>query len=95
MDEIIEGQTVIIDVETRLKGVLKDPENVSCMVKAPNGTVTTYVYPSAEVRRLDMGQYEVAVVVGAPGSWGFRAVSSGIVDAVKEVPVNVRASHVI
>lgn len=95
MADLVQGQAIVVDVEYRVEGVLRDPTNVSCLVRSPNGTVTTYVYPSTEVRRLDVGQYEVAVVTNAPGTWAFRAVGSGVVDAVQETSVNVRASSVI
>ena len=97
MAKLVEGQAIIVDIEFRVGGRLVDPDTTQVLVKPPLGDVRTFVYPSAQVQRLDIGQFEFSTVVDQPGTWGFRAVGSGPggVNAVYEIVENVADSRVI
>lgn len=93
--ELIEGQSIIVEIEFRLEGVLTDPSIVRCLVRSPNGETTELAYPSASLVRRDVGVYEASVLADRGGTWAFRATGVGVVDAVREVVTNVTPSMVI
>lgn len=88
----IVGQTVINEIEFRSEGVLRDPTIVRCLVRAPSGAVEELVHPSSRLVRRGVGRYDASVITDAPGTWVFRAVGVGVVDAVQEASVNVAPS---
>lgn len=93
--EHVTGQALIAEIEFRVEGVLTDPAIVRCLVRAPDGTTSELVYPSTSLVRRDVGVYEASAIADQPGTWVFRAVGVGIVDAVKEVATNVAPSLVL
>lgn len=88
------GDTMVCAFEFRLEGVLTDPTVVRCDVRRPSGSIAEFVFPSAELRRVNVGQYEVTIVPDEFGTWGFRATGIGGVAGVKEDVVNVARSVV-
>lgn len=90
-----EGQRVLIEAEFRLLGVPTDPTIVQVLARKPFGNVTVYNYPAVELTRRDVGLYETAILVDAPGQWHFRITGTGVVDAVTEVDLDVLDSNVI
>lgn len=73
-----------------------DPAAVTFKVDAPDGTITTYTYPSsAEIVKDGVGRYRVVHVPTAAGTWRFEfggaganynRVFSGTVVATDTVP---------
>lgn len=91
----IVGQKAVVEMEFRLKGVLTDPQIVQCTVRAPDGTMSTANYPSDDIVRRGVGQYDVAVTLDQAGAWSIRPDGSGTVDAVTETTVIVQPSRVL
>ena len=91
---IFVGQRIPVEGAFRLRGVPRDPMVVRCLIKPPSGGLVSLVYPNESLRRLDTGLYEAAVAVTEPGTWYFRWEGAGTVDAVTEIPVEVRPSVV-
>lgn len=93
--QYVEGQRVIIEGVFRLEGVPTDPTLVRCYARAPSGAVEELVYPSTDLVRTDPGTYEATVTATEPGTWGFRMVGAGNVEAVREVTTTVLPSAVL
>jgi len=91
----VEGQRLIIEAEFRLEGVPTDPSVIQCFVRSPAGVTTQLAYPSPDLSRLDLGLYEANVLADGPGTWTFRFIGSGAVEAVREVDASVSASKVL
>ena len=89
------GSRLIIEGEFRLDGVPTDPTIVRCYTRSPDGAVAELVYPSADLVRIDLGTYEAFVTATMAGTWGFRFVGLGDVEAVREVVTTVAPSYVI
>ena len=74
-------------------GVLTDPTTVTVKIRAPSGTVTTYVYGSdAEVVKDSVGVYHVEYTVTAAAIWHVRWNGTGACVASSEVSFNIDAS---
>lgn len=74
-------------------GAAIDPDSVSFRVKAPDGTVTVYVYlTDAELVKEATGVYHVDVDANANGEWFYRWESSGLGQAAAEGRFIVKAS---
>lgn len=93
--DVIAGQALVIDFEFRRRGVLADPTIVRVLARSPTGTRTEIVYPSDGIVRVAVGQYQASVLADIPGTWAFRVVGVGVVDAVQEGSINVQPSLVI
>lgn len=93
--EPVVGDTLICAFEFRLEGVLTDPTVVRCDIRRPSGGIQELPFPSAELQKVDVGQYEATVVTDEAGTWGFRATGIGVVSGVQEDVVNVAASRVL
>jgi hypothetical protein len=90
----IVGSRLSSECNFRIAGVLTDPAAVICTVKSPAGNVTTYTYPAA-IFRDTAGVYRAEFVADEAGTWWVRFEGSGVVEAVNETAVSVRASSVI
>ena len=88
------GQKITIEGEFRLLGNPEDPIVIQLRYKSPNGSTITLSYPSADLRRVSQGFYEGFVTVDLPGSWWFRWIGAGVVEAVNEQFLEVLPSNV-
>ena len=85
-----QGQKVRCSVDFKVNGVLTDPTTVTCKVKDPSGTVTTYVYGTdAALVKDAVGQYHVDVITDEKAEWNFRFEGTGTCTAVEEQAFNV------
>jgi hypothetical protein len=79
-------QTASVDV---------DPSTVTFKVKAPAGTVTTYVYlTDAQVVKDSVGDYHVDVSASEDGQWWYRFESTGTGQAAAENSFYVKSEVV-
>jgi hypothetical protein len=92
MTPIYVGQQLLVEMEFRLLGAPTDPTTVRLIVRAPSG-IQSEVLAEAMVHR-DVGLYEAAVLVDAPGTWVFRGEGEGAVAAVHEHTVHVEPSAI-
>lgn len=70
---------------TTLAGAAHDPDVVSCIVLAPDGTETTYVYDTdPEVVRDELGVYHLDIDVDQAGRWYHRWVATGFGQAAEQ-----------
>lgn len=68
-----------------------DPTTVTLKVRAPGGTVTTYVYETdEEVVKVSTGRFRAEIPVTAEGTWHYRWEGTGDVTAAGEKQFNVR-----
>ena len=73
-----------------------NPTTVTCQVRAPDGTVTTYTYgEDAEVVQDGAGKYHLDLLITASGAWHYRWAGTGACTAADEVTFRVRASSVL
>jgi hypothetical protein len=93
--QFVEGGSIIAQVEFRLEGVRVDPVIVRAFVRHPSGNLEEISFPSTHFVKVDIGLYELTVLADEPGTWAFRAVGTGTIDAVQEGVVNVISSNVI
>jgi hypothetical protein len=71
------GQQVkVIDTITQ-SGVDVDPSTVTCKVKDPSGTVSTYTYSGGDITRESTGVYSYVVDANADGKWHYRFQATG------------------
>lgn len=70
---------VLTNVFTTAAGDLVDPATVTLVVTDPQGTVTTYTWPSpSTITRVSAGTFQVDQPCGsAPGLWGFVWIGTG------------------
>ena len=81
-----QGQKVRCSVVFTVDGVATDPSTVTCKVKNPAGTISTYVYDTdVEVVKTDVGAYYLDVVTDKKGEWNFRFEGTGTCTAVDEL----------
>lgn len=77
-------------------GVAIDPDAVSITIKAPDGTVTSYVYGTdIEVVRDGVGLYHMDVDANQAGTWFYRFESTGVGQAAEERRFIVREAQAI
>ncbi len=73
-----------------------DPDVVNVSVRAPDETVTTFVYgTNAEVIRDDPGEYHSDVNANQSGTWYYRWFSTGDGQAAEENRFEVRPAMAI
>lgn len=71
-----------------------DPSTVSCTVKVPSGTSTTYTLSGGTVTRESTGNYYVDLPVSAKGTYRVRWFSTGSGQGAEESWFQVRAQQV-
>ena len=70
-----------------------DPTTVKCVIKAPDGTVTTYVYGTdVELVKDGAGVYHLDVVANQNKRWHYRYEGTGTCTAVEEGSFQVRSA---
>ena len=84
----------VIRVETnpvfKVGSVATDPTTVTWKAKAPDGTLTTYVYgTNAQLVKAATGDYYVDHTPATAGWWAYRIEGTGTCVAVAEVTVEV------
>lgn len=89
---IYQGQRLLVECEFRLNGVPTDPIVVQCTYRPPSGGQTSLNFPDPALTRTREGLFVANVVVDQGGIWCFRFEGFGTVDAVHEIPVEVKAS---
>jgi hypothetical protein len=94
MADVFVGQNLLIECEFRLNGVPTDPSIVTVASRSPLGTYVVLTYPNANLIRRSTGLFEASIPASESGTWAFRAVGVGIVDAVNEFTMTVLASGV-
>jgi hypothetical protein len=80
------GDVVVLSAAfTDLLNVPIDPDTVTFKVKAPDGSVTTFVFGTdLELVKDSVGNYHVDVSVNLDGHWRYRFESTGIGQAAEE-----------
>ncbi len=77
-------------------GTLIDPSTVGFEFRKPDGTITSYVYPThAQLVKDATGTYHVDIDANAAGTWRWRWESTGTGQAAEEGAFIVRASALI
>lgn len=76
------GTPVWVAVEFRDKArALTDPTNPTIIVKKPDGTEVSHVYPAAEVIKASTGKYGMWIATAAAaGRYGYRGKGTGSTD---------------
>ena len=93
--DLVICDALFTDVET---GAVQDPTVVTFKYRAPNGDITTRVYP-ANITKVATGHYESAIDINAAlprpqEEWFYRWAGSGAVgQSAAEGRFMVRASH--
>jgi hypothetical protein len=92
-DAYDEGELVACQVTftNTASGAAVDPTTVTIKVRDPNGTLTTYTYAGDTITKVAVGVYKVEVPASIPGTWYYRAESTGSQSA-KEAQFFVRPS---
>ena len=81
---------------TNLAGAVTDPTTVTFRAKAPDETVTAYVYlTAAQVVKESTGIFRFDLACSLPGTYWVRWEGTGAVAATGETAIDVRASRVI
>ena len=68
---------------TNSAGVAADPTTVTLIVKAPDGTSTSYTYAAAQVLKDSTGKYYYELSPDQSGDWYFEWVGTGAVQAAE------------
>lgn len=77
-------------------GYLADPTTISLVVREPDATHTTYVYPTdPEIVRVAEGIYTFSHVPDAAGQWGYYWLGTGAVAYAEEAFATIEASTVL
>jgi len=78
---------------TDVNGVLTDPSTITCAVKAPNGSTTTYTYasPATSITWVSTGVYALDLTLDEAGEYRYRWYGTGVV-ASDQGRINVRKS---
>ena len=73
-DNYLIGETARISVSiSDVVNVAADPGALRLKVKAPSGTVTTYIYgTSGELVQDSVGHYHADILLDAAGNWAWR-----------------------
>lgn len=75
---------------------LSDPDTVTLVILAPDGTRTTLVYlTDSEITRVSLGVYSFDHVPDQAGDWGYRWAGTGANAYAEETFVNIEASRVL
>lgn len=73
-----------------------DPDTVSVSVKAPDATLTTYVYGTDdEVVNDETGEYHIDIDADQVGQWYYRWFSTGDGQAAEERSFQVRTARAV
>lgn len=72
-----------------------DPTTVTVLVRAPDGTVTTYTYANNDIDKVAVGHYRLDLPVDADGRWRVRAVSTGTGQAAVQAQFEVQKPNVV
>jgi hypothetical protein len=76
-----------------LLGGALDPDTVNLTIRAPDGTITNYVYGTdAEIVRDDLGKYHADIDANQSGAWRYRWWSTGTGQASEERQFQVRVA---
>lgn len=87
-DEYLPGQVVTLTATIRNRaGTLVDPDTVTCKVKNPAGTISTYT-PTKD----SVGVYSYNLTVNASGEWLYRFEGTGAATTSAETAFFVRDS---
>lgn len=88
------GTTVELPVTFTITatGVLADPTTVTLRTVAPDGTVTPYTYPSANVIKDATGTYRGLFIPTDDGEWGYEWIGTGAVAVIKDGSLYVAPS---
>lgn len=79
---------------TDLAGTAADPDTVTLEVRAPDGTLTSYVHGTdAEVVKDSTGNYHADLEFAQAGRHMVRWIGEGTVDAVDASEVHVRRNQ--
>lgn len=84
-------EAVFTDSDT---GATIDPDTVTFRVRAPDGVVTDYSYPT-EVTKTAVGVYHVDIDVDQPGKWRWRVFSTGNGQTAEATEFSVRVDKVV
>ena len=77
---------------TNQAGVATDPTTITLRVTDPLGVETDYTYALAQITKLSVGQYSMALAVLTAGYWNYRWEGTGTVYAAQETRFLVSAS---
>lgn len=83
--ELLRLRTVI----TTLDKILADPESLTLYIKLPNGTIETH---STGITKNNTGNYQFDYFIPVGGTYSYRWVSAGGIDAVAESSFSVNFS---
>jgi hypothetical protein len=78
------GATVTLDRKFYVGSVLTDPTTVTLKVEDPAGTETSYTYAAATITKSGTGIYTKNVACTLAGTWKYRWIGTGAVEAVAE-----------
>lgn len=79
------GDAVTVNVAfTDLDGVATDPTTITLKYEDPSGNQTTKTYAAAQITRTGTGEYNHTIVTDESGTWTYRWVGTGTVEAVEE-----------
>lgn len=85
---------VTASFSSRISGAPVDPATVTCKVKNPAGTITTYVYGTdPEVVRDSQGNFHCKIDANSAGTWYYRFSSTGDYQAAAEGEFVVKAGQ--
>lgn len=88
------GTTVELPVEFRVTatGALADPTTVTLKTVAPDGTITTYTYASANVVKDAIGIYRGIFTPNDDGEWRYEWIGTGAVAVIVNGSIYVTPS---
>ena len=76
-DTYITGNTIRFAAAFTMASNPVDPTTVQAIVKAPDGTLTTYTYPDVQLVKDAVGSYHVDVPTSQDGAYRVRFVATG------------------
>ena len=90
MSSYVPGDRVRLSAAFTVGSVATDPTTVTCVVRAPDGTETTYATPTKD----SVGNYHVDhdLTAAKGGVYGYRYVGTGACQAAYEAEFFVQAS---
>ena len=86
------GDTVRLSTVFQVGGVATDPSTVTLVVRAPNGTETTYDYALAEITKDSTGNYHKDVVASSTGVYAWKWTGTGPASGIDEGTFSVERS---
>lgn len=87
------GNLIRVSASFAIAGVATDPTAVTCKVRTPAGTITTYTYGTdAALVRDDIGIYHVDVTASSAGIWDYRFAGTGACVAATEAEFFIEPS---